>query len=627
MRRRRRRFQAISIGIEALRERYDPKRDHETHEIRHPHLKIAAYNHTMDSRPSSASSLSSLELESPHPRQPFTPPSTASDSAIDLDDVPSCYSNGGLRPTPATKLRKRHALPLLQAEQENLASLLRRGIVEHQLGLSVNLMLLTCLTYVCFPSLRNTTAAFFWLSYPSSTTPGMYAPGPGDLYLVVTFVVLFTGVRAFCLDYLLMPLAARCGIAKRKDRTRFAEQSYMMTYYFTYLSWGVYLFASATPSSVANLDDLLLSLWTDFPRLTLTAGMKTYYLSQLAFWLQQIAVIHIEAPRKDHMQMLVHHIITVTLLSGSYPYRQWRVGNAVLVCMDLVDFIFPLAKILRYLDQQLACDIMFGAFVISWLWSRHICYLAICWSLYAHVSKATMPYGTYSLSTGLLLHPHVPGSEDPKILDTLLQPLLHPSATSIAFFPAIRGLFLGLLLALQCITIAWFFMICRVVTRVLKGGNAEDTRSDGEEDGEGEDEESALDFHSDEKLTSEVAGLARDVAVDISHASSMPTQRHEEEAVERYIEIEASSASEDYTASPSRRNGGGGGSSNSSSESSTTPASTPGSASSGKRKAKPGLVGGISSGLHLGEHKGVLNRIGCLSEEQLARERERKREG
>ena len=41
--------------------------------------------------------------------------------------------------------------------------------------------------------------------------------------------------------------------------------------------------------------------------------------------------------------------------------------------------------------------------------------------------------------------------------------------------------------------------------------------------------------------------------------------------------------------------------------------------SSNRKKSK-----GISSGLNLGEHKEILNRIGCLSEEQLAREREKR---
>lgn len=69
--------------------------------------------------------------------------------------------------------------------------------------------------------------------------------------------------------------------------------------------------------------------------------LKWYYLAQLAFWLQQILVIHIEAPRKDHYQMLTHHFITSTLITVAYVYRYVNVANVVLCLMDLVDLIFP----------------------------------------------------------------------------------------------------------------------------------------------------------------------------------------------------------------------------------------------------------------------------------------------
>jgi acyl-CoA-dependent ceramide synthase len=70
-------------------------------------------------------------------------------------------------------------------------------------------------------------------------------------------------------------------------------------------------------------------------------SLKLYYLSQTAFWVQQIFVINVEERRKDHWQMFTHHIVTIFLLAFSYGYRQMRAGNAILVLMDVVDLIFP----------------------------------------------------------------------------------------------------------------------------------------------------------------------------------------------------------------------------------------------------------------------------------------------
>jgi len=231
-----------------------------------------------------------------------------------------------------------------------------------------------------------------------------------------------------------------------------------------------------------------------------------------------------------------------------------------------------LAKVFKYLGWQTACDAMFGLFVVSWLVARHIGYLAFCWSLYAYVNtNDTMMYGTYSTVTGARISPD--GGD--RILDHLLQPLLNPTAQTTAWNAPIRWTFMGLLLGLQAITIGWFIMICRVVVKVLQGHPADDTRSDDEGDGE-----------EDEAEISASPGVPFEL--DAQQATAGAT------AEKRFIEVPASSEELRYSSRPS-------------------------SGGSGKRKGKG--KGGISSGLHLGEHKEILNRIGCLSDEQLARER------
>lgn len=78
----------------------------------------------------------------------------------------------------------------------------------------------------------------------------------------------------------------------------------------------------------------------------MSAMMKAYNLIQLAFWLHQIIVINIEQRRNDHYQMLTHHIITVTLIYSSYCYNHTRVGNLILVLMDIVDIFLPVSSVL-----------------------------------------------------------------------------------------------------------------------------------------------------------------------------------------------------------------------------------------------------------------------------------------
>lgn len=100
--------------------------------------------------------------------------------------------------------------------------MLRRAMVDHQLGISLNLILLVTLTYLVFPTLRERVGAFFTLQYPTGLT-GEFSLGPMDMYLVVGYVVLFTGLRAACMDYVLLPLAGKCGIKQSKTKLRYVQ--------------------------------------------------------------------------------------------------------------------------------------------------------------------------------------------------------------------------------------------------------------------------------------------------------------------------------------------------------------------------------------------------------------------
>jgi very-long-chain ceramide synthase len=77
----------------------------------------------------------------------------------------------------------------------------------------------------------------------------------------------------------------------------------------------------------------------------MTGLMKSYMLVQWAFWMQQILVLFIEDRRKDHWQMFSHHIITNALVSACYFYHHTRVGNLILVIMDVVELFFPVSQL------------------------------------------------------------------------------------------------------------------------------------------------------------------------------------------------------------------------------------------------------------------------------------------
>ena len=119
--------------------------------------------------------------------------------------------------------------------------------------------------------------------------------------------------------------------------------------------------------------------------------------------------------------------------------------------------------------------------MVVWFISRHALYMVVCYSIWVHV-PGIIPHGCFWGSNQKLQGP----IDFPHDLDHLTQPFRDPQGL-ICFDDSIRLTFLGMLLSLQVILLVWFGMIMRVAWKVIQGGEAEDSRSDGEDEEEVEE--------------------------------------------------------------------------------------------------------------------------------------------
>lgn len=235
-----------------------------------------------------------------------------------------------------------------------------------------------------------------------------------------------------------------------------------------------------------------------------------------------------EERRKDHWQMFTHHIITNSLLFASYTYHFTRVGNLILVLMDVVDIFLPvgfpvptrelasslgnitrtlltpsqLAKCLKYFGFTKLCDAIFAVFLVSWVLARHVFYLMVCWSLYAHASDI-LPNGCISGPAHNLTGPHDP----PAGYGYLVEPFLNREG-NVCWDFRVKWAFLSCLLGLQVLTVLWLVMIIKVAVRVMQGESADDVRSDdegpAEEEAEEEEEVVEKDVYAEEVGVDEI---------------------------------------------------------------------------------------------------------------------------
>eukprot|EP00747_Dinoflagellata_sp_TGD_P165338 gnl/TRDRNA2_/TRDRNA2_186476_c0_seq1.p1 gnl/TRDRNA2_/TRDRNA2_186476_c0~~gnl/TRDRNA2_/TRDRNA2_186476_c0_seq1.p1 ORF type:complete len:366 (+),score=69.87 gnl/TRDRNA2_/TRDRNA2_186476_c0_seq1:119-1216(+) len=203
---------------------------------------------------------------------------------------------------------------------------------------------------------------------------GRFRAGVDDLYSIAFAVALLTVCRKVAMKLVAAPLALilRCG---PDNVQKFEQQAWVFVYYCMAFSWGLsecygspYWFNTA-------------ELYRGVPQnMDMSASFKLYYLFQMAFWFHMVFVTLVEPWQKDFVVMILHHVVTISMLQGAYWLGFLRMGNAILTEQDFADIFLPIAKMCNYIGMgqakmkgsfQMMADILFASFAIVWIPTRH----------------------------------------------------------------------------------------------------------------------------------------------------------------------------------------------------------------------------------------------------------------
>ncbi|KAG0054525.1 sphingosine N-acyltransferase lag1 [Gryganskiella cystojenkinii] len=262
----------------------------------------------------------------------------------------------------------------------------RKGLLgtldRHQIDGPLVIILAIIGSYVVSP---NSFAKKFLFFQEYDAVTNTYEKSWDDLYFLTFWVLAFTFLRASVMNYILMPAATRLGATTERSVLRFAEQGWICIYYSCSWVLGMYCL-QLTPT----WNSWLVWFHTDqffdsYPLTALPPITKYYYWLQFSFWIQQMFVLCIEAPRKDFLAMISHHVVTASLIICSLMLDVTTFGNAVFVAMDLADIVLAFGKCLKYIGMpDMICDTIFACFMFIWIYTRHFLYgyIIYAWSLY-----------------------------------------------------------------------------------------------------------------------------------------------------------------------------------------------------------------------------------------------------
>jgi acyl-CoA-dependent ceramide synthase len=332
------------------------------------------------------------------------------------------------------------------------------------LWLAVNpliVILLGLAGYAVNPTPSNPLHAAIFLSYPLPPDPTspqptetQYGKGLKDITFVLFYMFFFSFTRELLMQRVLRRIAHACGIIKKAKVSRFMEQTYTAIYFGVFGPFGLYVMSRTEVWYFR-----ILGFYERYPHYTHTADFKLYYLLQAAYWGQQAIVLflQLEKPRKDFKELVLHHVVTLTLVACSYRFHFTYIGIAVFVTHDISDFFLATSKTLNYLDHPLIGP-YFGVFILVWVYMRHFINLKIIFSLFTQFETV-----------------------GPWLLDWDRQYYKSRLAQVIAIV---------LLGSLQAVNLFWLWFILRIAKRFILNKEAVDERSEDEDNGNDDDESS-----------------------------------------------------------------------------------------------------------------------------------------
>ncbi|XP_044514622.1 ceramide synthase 4-like [Gracilinanus agilis] len=244
-------------------------------------------------------------------------------------------------------------------------------------------------------------------------------------------------------------LASHCGLSVRQVQRwfrhrrnqerpliskKFSESCWRFLFYSSSFFGGLSIFCNET-----WFWDLEIVL-RKYPKLPLHPAMYWWYLFELSFYLSLVFTLSFDVKRKDFREQIIHHFVTITLISFSYCVNFVHIGSLVLLLYDVSDVFMESYKMFSYAQWSQARDTTFIIFTLVFLFCRLILFpIKVLYAVYHFVVTRNMFFFGYYFAIGLLL-------------------------------------------VLQCLNIFWAFLILKMFYNFLSDGQAKnDVRSDIEE--------------------------------------------------------------------------------------------------------------------------------------------------
>lgn len=150
-----------------------------------------------------------------------------------------------------------------------------------------------------------------------------------------------------------IPIECQRPMASELAQRKVMDQSWQLAIHVTMTAFAFYLMKDTTWfSDPASTFEPCPQRFRD-GELSRPAQLNCYYLMQLAIWMwTAFSCKWLESRRKDYVEMMLHHIVTIMLVLGSLLYKEHPMGMLVLIVHDSSDVVLDAMKLANYFKLE-----------------------------------------------------------------------------------------------------------------------------------------------------------------------------------------------------------------------------------------------------------------------------------